>query len=61
MRHFALRVTGLDAIAERLRAANVPFTVPPTNANGGVRIAFFTDPDGTLIELIEGELTYSRR
>lgn len=61
IRHFALRVTGLDAIADRLRAAGVSFTIPPMNAHGGVRIAFFTDPDGTLIELIEGELTYSRR
>lgn len=61
MRHFALRVTGLDAVAEKLRAAGVPFTIPPVNATGGVRIAFFTDPDGTLIELIEGELIYSRR
>jgi len=60
LRHFALRVTGLDAIADRLRAAHVPVTIPPLNANGSVRIAFFTDPDGTLIELIEGELTYSR-
>jgi catechol 2,3-dioxygenase-like lactoylglutathione lyase family enzyme len=61
LRHFALRVTGLDAIAEGLMAAGVPFTVRPMDANGGVRIAFFTDPDGTLIELIEGDLVYSRR
>jgi catechol 2,3-dioxygenase-like lactoylglutathione lyase family enzyme len=61
MRHFALRVTGLDAIADQLAKAGVPFTIAPMNANGGVRIAFFTDPDGTLIELIEGDLVYSRR
>lgn len=61
MRHLALRVTGLDSIAATLRDAGVPFTMPPTDANGGVRIAFFTDPDGTLIELIEGDLVYSRR
>jgi catechol 2,3-dioxygenase-like lactoylglutathione lyase family enzyme len=61
LRHFALRVTGVDAIAEALRQAGVPFALPPTDAVGGVRIAFFTDPDGTLIELIEGEITYSRR
>jgi len=61
LRHFALRVTGLDAIADQLAAAGVPFTVAPMDAHGGVRIAFFTDPDGTLIELIEGELVYSRR
>lgn len=60
-RHFALRVTNLDAIAEQLMCAGVPFTLEPTDAVGGVRIAFFTDPDGALIELIEGDLTYSRR
>jgi catechol 2,3-dioxygenase-like lactoylglutathione lyase family enzyme len=61
LRHFALRVTGLDAITGALRRADVPFTLLPTEATGGVRIAFFTDPDGTLIELIEGRVTYSRR
>jgi catechol 2,3-dioxygenase-like lactoylglutathione lyase family enzyme len=61
LRHLALRVTGLDALAGELQRAGVPFTLLPTDAVGGVRIAFFTDPDGTLIELVEGELTYSRR
>jgi len=27
----------------------------------GVRAAYFTDPDGTLIELVEGEIVYTRR
>ena len=61
LRHLALRVTGIDAVAEQLACAGVPFTLEPTDAVGGVRIAFLTDPDGTLIELIEGDLTYSRR
>lgn len=61
MRHFALRVTDLDAIAGQLARAGVPFTVAPMDAAGGVRIALFTDPDGTPIELIEGDLVYSRR
>ncbi len=61
LRHFALRVTGLDAIADQLAGAGVPFTVGPVNSTGSARIAFFTDPDGTLIELIEGELGFSRR
>ena len=61
LRHLALRVTGIDAVAEQLACAGVPFTLEPTDAAGGVRIAFLTDPDGTLIELIEGDLTYSRR
>lgn len=61
LRHLALRVTGLDAIAEQLECAGVPFTLPPTDAHGGVRICFFTDPDGTLVELVEGDLVYTRR
>ncbi|MBN1679005.1 MAG: VOC family protein [Anaerolineae bacterium] len=61
IRHVALRVTGLDAIAEQLACAGVSFTIEPMDAVGGVRIAFFTDPDGTLLELIEGDLIYSRR
>jgi catechol 2,3-dioxygenase-like lactoylglutathione lyase family enzyme len=32
----------------------------PTNAVGGVRIAFFKDPDGTLLELVQGELQYHK-
>jgi catechol 2,3-dioxygenase-like lactoylglutathione lyase family enzyme len=41
--------------------AGVPFTIEPKNIPGGVRIAFFTDPDGTSIELIEGDLVFTRR
>jgi catechol 2,3-dioxygenase-like lactoylglutathione lyase family enzyme len=37
---------------------NVPFTLDPLDALGGVRIAFFQDPDGILLELIEGSLEY---
>ena len=61
LQHFALRVTDLDAIAKPLIEAGVPFTRLPVTTASGVRMAFFTDPDGTLIELIEGDSTYSRR
>ncbi len=61
MQHLALRVTGLDAIAARLKEAGVTFTREPVTTANGARVAFFRDPDGMLIELIEGDLIFSRR
>jgi catechol 2,3-dioxygenase-like lactoylglutathione lyase family enzyme len=58
MRHMAYKVKSVDAVAERLKKAGVEFTLNPLDATGGVRIAFFKDPDGTLVEIVEGELTY---
>jgi catechol 2,3-dioxygenase-like lactoylglutathione lyase family enzyme len=58
MRHMAFTVKNVDAVTARLKKAGVPFTLDPLNATGGVRIAFFKDPDGTLCEIIQGELTY---
>jgi catechol 2,3-dioxygenase-like lactoylglutathione lyase family enzyme len=60
MQHFALRVSGLDAIAEQLACAGVPFSLEPEDF-GGARIAFISDPDGTSIELIEGDLVFNHR
>jgi catechol 2,3-dioxygenase-like lactoylglutathione lyase family enzyme len=61
LQHFALRVTDLDAVARSLLEAGVTFTRMPVTTANGVRVAFLTDPDGTLIELIEGNIVYSRR
>jgi catechol 2,3-dioxygenase-like lactoylglutathione lyase family enzyme len=58
MRHVGLKVGDVDHRAERLRDAGVPFTIEPTDAVGDVRLCFFTDPDGTLLEFIDGHLTY---
>lgn len=58
MRHIAFKVQDVDATSARLKAAGVEFTLEPTDATGGVRIAFFKDPDGTLLEIIQGDLTY---
>lgn len=60
LRHLALRVTGLDAVAEQLSCAGIEFLQEPTTF-GGVKTARITDPDGTLIELIEGDTVYTRR
>jgi catechol 2,3-dioxygenase-like lactoylglutathione lyase family enzyme len=62
LRHFAFRVTGIDAIVSRLTASGVKFlspiqTVPETQVTypGGVRkrIVYFQDPEGNLLELCE--------
>lgn len=59
--HIALRVTDLDAIVRTLLGAGVHVTRQPVRAAGGARVACLADPDGTPIELIEGEIVYSRR
>lgn len=52
-KHVAFTVGDVDAVAGRLKAHGVPFTVDPTDAPGGVRLAFFRDPDGNLLEIVD--------
>ena len=58
MRHFGMKVGDVDAHAARLGDAGVAFTQQPKDAHGNVRITFFTDPDGTLLELVEGAVRH---
>jgi catechol 2,3-dioxygenase-like lactoylglutathione lyase family enzyme len=58
-RHVGFKVSGLDALAQRLRDAGVPFHLDPLEAEGDVRITFFFDPDGTLLEFVERDLRYN--
>ncbi|HLM22308.1 MAG TPA: VOC family protein [Propionibacteriaceae bacterium] len=58
-RHIGFKVDAVDPRAEVLKAAEVPFHLDPLNAEGGVRICFFFDPDGTLLEFVEGDLHYA--
>lgn len=60
-RHLALYVADVDAEAARLRDAGVEFTIQPQDATGDVRLAFFRDPDGTVLELLSGPPRYHRR
>lgn len=54
-KHIALRTADVDGVAQRLRDAGVRFTVEPKPAAGGsIRLAFFRDPDGHLLELVSG-------
>jgi catechol 2,3-dioxygenase-like lactoylglutathione lyase family enzyme len=51
-KHLALQTDDVDGVAARLKAAGVTFTIEPVDAVGGVRLAYFRDPDGNLLELV---------
>lgn len=57
-RHVGFKVARVDPLVADLKRAGVRFHLDPLNAEGGVRITFFYDPDGTLLELVEGDLQY---
>ncbi len=59
-RHLALYVSDVDAEAARLKEAGVEFTIEPQDATGEVRLAFFRDPDGAVLELLSGPPRYHR-
>jgi len=52
-KHICLLVDDVDEEFDRLRGAGIQFRVEPVTVEGSVRIAFFKDPDGMDIELIE--------
>lgn len=55
-RHLALEVADVDAAYSELAAQGVPFHEPPHGfppAAPTVRIAFFRDPDGNELELVQ--------
>ncbi|RZT17622.1 catechol 2,3-dioxygenase-like lactoylglutathione lyase family enzyme [Kribbella sp. VKM Ac-2569] len=58
-RHLGFKVDRLDERAEALKAGGVEFKLDPLDAEGEVRICFFYDPDGTLLEMIQGDLQYA--
>lgn len=62
IRHFAFRVSDIDAAVDRLRRAGVEFfspiqQVPDSQVTyaGGIRkrLVYFTDPEGNILELCE--------
>ncbi len=52
-RHIALLVDSVDEEYDRLRALGVEFTMEPATVESGLRIAFFKDPDGSPIEIMQ--------
>lgn len=58
-RHLGVKVADLDAIVATLDADGVQFRSRPFDIPDiGVRNAFFFDPDGTIIEMVENHLQY---
>jgi len=51
--HFGLRVSGIDALVDEIKAKGVEFTREPTTMRPGVRVAFLKAPQGVSIELLE--------
>jgi len=50
--HLAFEVDDVDATYEQLCAKGVEFTTPPKSV-GDIRLSFFKDPDGNLLELFK--------
>jgi catechol 2,3-dioxygenase-like lactoylglutathione lyase family enzyme len=59
IRHFGMKVADIDAWTQRLKAAGLTFALDPVDAFGDVRIAFFFDPDGAYLELIQGYVQHN--
>jgi len=59
-RHVGFKVGDLDERAARLDDAGVRFHKRPKDVPGGVHITFFFDPDGALLEFVQGQLQYDR-
>lgn len=52
--HIAVTVDDLDYIHRRMRDAGVTFTTEPrVSPDGGAKVTFCSDPDGTALELVE--------
>jgi lactoylglutathione lyase len=52
-KHICLQADSVDEEYARLRALGVVFRIAPVTVQDSVRIAFFKDPDGIDIELLE--------
>ena len=59
-RHLGFKVAAVDPILDAVRRAGIRAHLGPLEAEGGVRIAFFPDPDGTMLEVVERDLRYTR-
>jgi catechol 2,3-dioxygenase-like lactoylglutathione lyase family enzyme len=59
-RHIGFKVHRLEPWTTPLLRAGVRFHIEPRDAVAGLRIAFFYDPDGTLLEFVEGNADYAR-
>jgi len=51
--HLAFTVTDFDAMVAGLRAKSVPFDGEPRGLPGEQRLAFFLDPEGNCLQIVE--------
>lgn len=51
--HFAFEVDSMDEFSEKLHAFGLEYSVEPFEIKAGLKIAFFEDPDGREIEVIQ--------
>ncbi len=52
-KHIAMKVDDLEAECARLKAKGVTFTMEPTAVDEHLHIAFFLDPEGNALELMQ--------
>jgi glyoxylase I family protein len=52
LRHVALAVSDFDAVYGQLKAKNVSFVTEPVDSQG-LKLVFFTDPEGNFLHLIQ--------
>jgi len=55
IRHLAIAVSDFDAVYDRLKSAGVHFEGDPIDNNKGVKVVFFSDPDGNYLHLLRRE------
>lgn len=53
-RYYTIAVDDLDAAAADLEAKGVPIVLRPRELVPGLRVAMVTDPDGNVVELLQG-------
>ncbi len=51
--HFCFTVADTETVYEKVKAAGYPFTCAPVTTPTGRRVAYFRDPDGILVELLQ--------
>lgn len=54
--HVTFSVDDIEATVTQLKGKNVTFEMDPIELEGGMKIAYFKDPGGALIELVEHPL-----
>ena len=54
--HLGLRVKGIDAVCDELKAKGAEFTIEPKTIRPGVRIAFVKGPQDVLVEILDRDV-----